>query len=465
MHRIDTPSNATIAPAPLPQGTPGYFKEPDPGQHNGTEVSADWLNAVQEEIARVIEDLGGTLSKSDNQQLKALLGPLVKGIRAAASDTGTVSTTFLRALVASAACRATGLESALVASQDSTVTGTRALVAGSVDSTCQGANSAVLGSTNCTTASANDATLAASGCDVEGNRSAAVAASGCSVSGGADKAALASAYCEVTGDRAACIASGSCNAGAPGKVEAATLASWDSRATNNRSACVASYTSTASGAVSAVVAGDASTARGHRCSVVASLGVVASGGMSAVFASKNVELADNNSIGGGFNQSGVTPNGRNQNLRWKINSVAGTGRFAGSLQVGGDVDEDTGETVTLDGTSGRVISKNGLVLGYETRVNEDPATIHAPTGKVYEWWLSGVWSAGDIKTQTIYCNLVGTESIILSSVQAEVSGTYQPLSCGIQSQTDGQFVIWAKNEGANMNTPYITWRFVVVNPV
>ena len=92
MHRIDTPSNANAVPTPLPQGTPGYFKEPTPGQHNGTEVSADWLNAVQEELVQVILDLGGTLDKTDHAQLRALLGPLVKGIVADASDTGSAWT-------------------------------------------------------------------------------------------------------------------------------------------------------------------------------------------------------------------------------------------------------------------------------------------------------------------------------------------------------------------------------------
>lgn len=474
MHRIDTPSNANSVPAPLPQGTPGYFKEPDPGQHNGTEVSADWLNAVQEEIARVVEDLGGTLSKADNQQLKALLGPLVKGIRAAASDTGTVSTTFLRALVASAACRATGLESACVASQDSTVTGTRALVAGSVNSTCQGANSAILGSTNCTAEDANDSVLGSYGCDVDGGKSAAVASTGCSVSGGTEKAAVASEACEVTGSHTACIASGSCDAGGPGKVEAATLASYDSQATNDRSACVASYTSTASGAVSAVVAGDASTASGQRSTVQAALGGAASGGMSSVLASKNVELADDNSIGGGFNGSSITPNGTNQNLMWKINSVAGIGRFAGTVYVGGNVNTNSGYKVLISGATGaitadgKVTATAGLAVGYDTDGNHDPATVNAPSGKVTEFWVGGsVWSSGGIQTQTVNCDKVGADSIVLVSVQASDGSpaVYRNLSCGVREQAAGSFTIWARNEGTDLTDPSIAWRFVVVNPV
>lgn len=469
MHRIDTPSNANAVPAPLPQGTPGYFREPTPGQHNGTEVSADWLNAVQEEIARVVEDLGGTLAKADNAQFKALLGPLVKGIRAAASDTGTTSTAFTRALVAAVASRATGLESAVVASQDSTVTGTRAIVGGSVNCTSQGSNSAVLGSTNCTTEDANDTALGASGCDVEGGRSAAIASSGCSLSGGTDKAALASEACEVTGSRAACIASGSCDAGAPGKVEAATIASWDSRATNDRSACVAAYASTASGAVSAVVAGDASTASGQRSAVAASLGGVASGGMSAVLASKNVELADANSIGGGFSGSGITPNGTNQNLAWKINSVVGNARFKGLLWIGGNPDTNTGEKVTLNGTTGAVTADGkvtgtaGLAVGFQNAgSNQDPVTINEPSGRFNVFTVGGTeWTPGMYwADKVVNCDKVGADSVIHAYAMCDG----KPIACGVRSQGAGTFTLWTRNDGATITNPSIDWRFIVFNP-
>lgn len=100
------------------QALPSAASEPTSGQHNGTEVSADWLNGIQDEIARTIEDLSGTLDKANNDQLKALLEPLVKGILAAASDTGTISTTLSRALVAAVTSGATGPESAVLASKN-----------------------------------------------------------------------------------------------------------------------------------------------------------------------------------------------------------------------------------------------------------------------------------------------------------------------------------------------------------
>lgn len=471
MYRIDTAHKAVAKPTPLPQGTGGYFQDTDPA--GGTEVSADWLNHVQEELAGLIEACGITLDKTDDTLLLQAVGS-VRGIVSSATDISGGGTLHTRALVASENCDATALEAACIAAQDSTADGTRSLVGGALGCTTTGANSAILGSTNCTAEDANDSVLGSYGCDVDGGKSAAVASTGCSVSGGTEKAAVASEACEVTGSHTACIASGSCDAGGPGKVEAATLASYDSQATNDRSACVASYTSTASGAVSAVVAGDASTASGQRSAVAASLGGVASGGMSAVLASKNVELADDNSIGGGFSGSGITPNGTNQNLMWKINSVAGIGRFAGTVYVGGNVNTNTGYKVLISGATGaitadgKVTATGGLAVRYDTDGNHDPATVNAPSGKVTEFWVGGsIWSSGAFQTQTVNCDKVGADSIVLVSVQASDGSPaiYRNLSCGVREQAAGSFTIWARNEGTDMTDPSIAWRFVVVNPV
>jgi hypothetical protein len=63
MHRIDTP---TALPG-------GVFTEGDPMVPvPATEVSDDWLNAVQEEIAAVIVAAGIELDKKDNAQLAAV---------------------------------------------------------------------------------------------------------------------------------------------------------------------------------------------------------------------------------------------------------------------------------------------------------------------------------------------------------------------------------------------------------
>lgn len=57
-----------------------------------TVITADWLNAVQEEIANAIEDLGGTLSKPDNTQLVTRL--LAVFGRLAVANTWTAKNTF-----------------------------------------------------------------------------------------------------------------------------------------------------------------------------------------------------------------------------------------------------------------------------------------------------------------------------------------------------------------------------------
>lgn len=67
MHRIDGDNVGVSLPTPQAAGTPGYFKAED--QQPPTQVTGDWLNAVQEEIAFAIEESGMTLSKTDNDQL------------------------------------------------------------------------------------------------------------------------------------------------------------------------------------------------------------------------------------------------------------------------------------------------------------------------------------------------------------------------------------------------------------
>lgn len=68
MHRIDGPG---YAPGNL-------FTEGNPAvPTQATTVTADWLNAVQEEIAAVIEGAGDTLDKPDNGQLLAAIDTLI----------------------------------------------------------------------------------------------------------------------------------------------------------------------------------------------------------------------------------------------------------------------------------------------------------------------------------------------------------------------------------------------------
>lgn len=70
MHRIDAPG-ATAQ---------NLFTEGNPAQGiPATEVSDDWLNDVQEELATVIEDAGITLVKGTQDQLKAAILSMIGG--------------------------------------------------------------------------------------------------------------------------------------------------------------------------------------------------------------------------------------------------------------------------------------------------------------------------------------------------------------------------------------------------
>lgn len=69
MYRIDNSTAVATLPTPQPVGAQpnGFF------QQYKTVIDADWCNAIQEELAYVIEATGGTLSKTDRTQLYGAL--------------------------------------------------------------------------------------------------------------------------------------------------------------------------------------------------------------------------------------------------------------------------------------------------------------------------------------------------------------------------------------------------------
>jgi microcystin-dependent protein len=71
MLRIDVATATPSLPAPAAAGTPGYFTEGNPATATpATVVTADWLNAVQEELIGVITAAGLTPSKTNLTQLR-----------------------------------------------------------------------------------------------------------------------------------------------------------------------------------------------------------------------------------------------------------------------------------------------------------------------------------------------------------------------------------------------------------
>lgn len=74
MHRIDDPTAIAVLPTPAAAGTPGFFTKGSPvGAIPATVVTDDWANALQEEVAYVIEQAGLTLDKTSHTQLRAAI--------------------------------------------------------------------------------------------------------------------------------------------------------------------------------------------------------------------------------------------------------------------------------------------------------------------------------------------------------------------------------------------------------
>lgn len=78
MFRIDHVTADASLPTPEALGTEGYFKKGNPATATpATVVTADWANAVQEEIMFVIEEAGLASDKTDNTLLKQAIDALI----------------------------------------------------------------------------------------------------------------------------------------------------------------------------------------------------------------------------------------------------------------------------------------------------------------------------------------------------------------------------------------------------
>ncbi len=80
MHRIDDPTAVPTLPAPRPAGTPGYFTGGSPGSSGfaATVVRYEFMNALQEELAAIVETAGITLDKTNNAQVLAALRKVLR---------------------------------------------------------------------------------------------------------------------------------------------------------------------------------------------------------------------------------------------------------------------------------------------------------------------------------------------------------------------------------------------------
>lgn len=94
MYQIDTSSAALVEPVPAAPGTAGFFTDGDPVLGvPATQVSADWLNDVQDELINVILAGGLTPSKTVHTQLRDAVKKIVEIVAGgSALDTGTANT-------------------------------------------------------------------------------------------------------------------------------------------------------------------------------------------------------------------------------------------------------------------------------------------------------------------------------------------------------------------------------------
>ena len=90
MQRIDDPSNTPAVPSPLATVSPGYFRRPSIlAGDQGTIVTADFLNDVQENIVQVILDAGLTLAKGTGTKLRDAIAAKIATHLAVPASEGT----------------------------------------------------------------------------------------------------------------------------------------------------------------------------------------------------------------------------------------------------------------------------------------------------------------------------------------------------------------------------------------
>lgn len=183
MYRIDTPHATTSSPVYSAwDGVTRYFQDTDPSGR--TELSAEWLNHVQEELCYLIETQGFDLDKG---KTTLLYQAVTAGIRSGKSGSGGVSDTTVHdcALVAAADCGVSGGISAAVASQQSSAVGGRTLIAASLFcvATSDARDAAVIASVGSQVAGERAVAVATESAQVTGRQAVAIAASNAYASG------------------------------------------------------------------------------------------------------------------------------------------------------------------------------------------------------------------------------------------------------------------------------------------
>jgi hypothetical protein len=124
MYRIDNSTAATSLPTPGAVGPNpnGFFTSGSPGIVPATVVDADWMNAVQEELANAIVGSGQTLSKTDRSQLAQALQGRILGQPIPFTSSGTYVPSAVARLICVRAVAAGGAGAGSAASGSSSCT-------------------------------------------------------------------------------------------------------------------------------------------------------------------------------------------------------------------------------------------------------------------------------------------------------------------------------------------------------
>jgi hypothetical protein len=429
--RIDTADNNPTLPTPSAVGTQGYFQPGNPGTGTpATTLTSEWANAVQEELAWAIETFGVVLDKASAVQLAGILSDRIKAIRCHTSDTGELTTAFLRAVLAATDSRASGTNAIVAACDDMHASGqsSAAVAAESSSSTAQ-----VVAALRSMVAACLDCGTVGSG----GREAAIIGSELCDTTSTARAAVLLAAlYGSITGTRCAVVASegtSGVKVGATGTNALVGASKRSSGSVDNagaESAILAvldSYIS--AGVTRAILAG----ARGSYIDDGDAVGLIAArdsrvdggspqqallaasntcklggGANVALIGSINVELhGRSNGVGGGYHGSAPTFSGTTQNLKWWLDSELGEGNATAWNTGGADYAElfenatageiPVGSLVALEGRRVRATRAGDRILGV---VSATPGVV----GNAAELGWSGqyvrdVW--GRIETRAV----------------------------------------------------------------
>ncbi len=320
MFRIDAADTAGSKPARAPVGNPGHFKSGDP--QNGvmpTEVTAEWLEATQEELVNLATLRGASLDKTSDSQAadalfatRALAAPVEQADAATAPNTPT-------------------LRASLGGGGSGGNTEFKAGGGTSIDIAGDGDNLGAVGvaSRFADVGGSQSSIVASNGAKTRGQQTAVIA---CESSGDpvvADGQAAAALACGNTasdapvvhGTRSAVIA---CDGGGiidAGAVDCAIIASKGTTITGSRSQAAALA------CLEVEVANSLAAAVGAAHSKVSGDGVLV--------CADYVELHTSNSLGGGRDVGPLVPSGADQNLTWRMQSDDGELYLHGTVHAGG----------------------------------------------------------------------------------------------------------------------------------